>query len=56
MKKVIVLVLMFLSLLGQVPSFLRAIQNKQTARAWFLGFVIALLAGCWVICLLRPEI
>lgn len=47
MKQYIVLILMFLSLLGQIPAFVRAMKNKQTARSWFMGFVIALLAGCW---------
>ena len=54
MKKPVVLVLMFFVLLGQVPAFIRAMKNKQTARSWFIGFVIALLAGCWFIYFLQP--
>lgn len=49
MKKPIVLLLMFFVLLGQFPAFIRAMKNKQTARLWFIGFVIALLTGCWLI-------
>lgn len=49
MKKPIVLLLMFFVVLGQFPAFLRAIKQKQTARSWFIGFVIALLTGCWLI-------
>jgi hypothetical protein len=48
MKQPAVLLLMFFVLLGQFPAFLRAMKNRQTARAWFLGFAIALLAGCWL--------
>lgn len=54
MKKPVVLVLMFFALLGQVPAFIRAMKNKQTARSWFMGFVIALLTGCWIIYFLQP--
>lgn len=54
MEKPIVLVLMFFVLLGQVPAFIRAMKNKQTARSWFIGFVIALLTGCWFIYFLQP--
>ena len=56
MNKPLVLTLMFFVLLGQVPSFLRALENRQTARAWFTGFVIALLARCWIACFLRADI
>ena len=55
MKKPVVLVLMFFVLLGQVPAFIRALKNRQSARSWFIGFVIALLVGCWFIYLLQPE-
>ena len=44
MRKPVVLVLMLLVILGQIPGFLRAMENKQTARCWFIGFALVLLA------------
>ncbi len=55
MKKPVVLILCFFILLSQVPAFIRAMKHKQTARSWFAGFVIALLAGCCMVYFLRPE-
>ncbi len=48
MQKPAVLALAFLIILGRVPAFFRAMENRQTARYWFLGFAIALLIGCWI--------
>ncbi len=48
MQKPAVLALAFLIILGRVPAFFRAMENRQTARYWFLGFVIALSIGCWI--------
>lgn len=56
MKKPVVLVLMLFVLLGQAPAFIRAMKNKQTARSWFIGFVIVLLTGCWIIYSLQPGV
>lgn len=56
MRKPAILVLMLLVILGQLPGFLRDMENKQTARCWVSGFAIALLVGCWIVCLLRPEL
>lgn len=55
MKKTAVLILMGLVILGQIPSFIRAMKNRQTARAWFVGFVIALLIGCWIVCFVHAD-
>ena len=55
-KKTAILILMFFALLGQIPGFVRAMKNRQTARSWFMGFVIALLTGCWLLCFLHAEL
>ena len=54
MRNRIVLILMFFVILGQLPGFIRAMKNKQTARCWFIGFVITLLTGCWIIYFTKP--
>ncbi len=52
----VILLLIFFFLRGRVSGFIQAMENGQTARCWFAGFVVTLLAGCVLLFFLRPQI